>query len=74
MYIGLHVKYPLYLSDFNETRLLTDFEKYSSIKFHENPSIGRRRLPCERTGGRAGAVDMTKLTVAYRNFANAPNK
>jgi len=28
MYIGLHVKYPLFLSDFNETRIFsTDFRK-----------------------------------------------
>jgi len=28
MYIGLHVKYPLLLSDYNETGILyTDFEK-----------------------------------------------
>ena len=28
MYIGLHVKYPLFLSEFNETRILsTDFRK-----------------------------------------------
>jgi hypothetical protein len=43
------------------------FEKYSSIKFHENPSIGSQVVPCGRT-------DMTKLTVAFSNFANAPKK
>jgi hypothetical protein len=40
------------------------FEKYSNIKFHENPSSGSRVVPSGRT-------DM-KLTVAFRNFANAP--
>ena len=39
IYISLHVKYPLFLSDFNETWLLyTDFWKYSNIKFNENPA------------------------------------
>jgi hypothetical protein len=41
------------------------FEKYSNIKFHENPSIGSPVLPCIRT-------DTTKLTDAFRNFAKAP--
>jgi len=40
------------------------FKKYSNIKFHENPSSGRRVVPCLRT-------DTTKL-VAFRNFANEP--
>jgi hypothetical protein len=42
-------------------------EKYSNIKFHENPFGGSRVVPCGRT-------DMTKLIVAFRNFANGPNK
>jgi len=28
------------------------FEKYSNIKFHANPSSGRRVVPCGRTDGR----------------------
>ena len=43
------------------------FEKSSNIKFHENPLSGSRAVPCGRT-------DMTKLMVAFRNFANAPEK
>jgi len=41
------------------------FEKCSNIKFNKNPSSGSRIVPFGRT-------DMTKLTVAFRNFANAP--
>jgi len=41
------------------------FEKSSNIKFHENTSSGNRVVPCGRT-------DMTKLTVAFRNYANVP--
>jgi len=68
IYIGLHVKYPLFLSDFNETWIFgTIFEKSSNNKFHENPSSGCRVVPC-------GGADMTKLIVAFRNFANAPRK
>ena len=40
------------------------FEKYSTNKCHENPSSVSRFIACEQT-------DMTKLTVAFRNFANA---
>jgi hypothetical protein len=61
-------KLPLLLSDFNETWIFsTDFrkKKSSNIKFYENPSIVSRVVPCGRT-------DMTKLIVAFRNFANAP--
>jgi hypothetical protein len=37
MYIGLHVHYPLLLSDFNETWISWQvFEKYPIVKFHEN--------------------------------------
>jgi len=43
------------------------FEKYLNIKFHENPSSGSQVAPCGRT-------DITKLTVTFRNFANAANK
>jgi hypothetical protein len=41
------------------------FEKYCNIKFQENPSGGSRVVLF-------GQTDMTKLTVAFRNPANAP--
>jgi len=41
MYIGLHVKYPIFLSDFNENLIV---DRYSDIKFHENPPIGSRNF------------------------------
>ena len=40
MYVCCHVKYPLLLSDFSETRIFSSFEKSSNINFHENPSSG----------------------------------
>jgi len=36
-------------------------EKYSNIKFHENPSSGNGVVPY-------GKIDMKKLIVAFRNF------
>jgi hypothetical protein len=61
------------------------FEKYSNIKFHENPSSRRRVVLCRRTmrereretdgltdGWTDRQTDMMKLIVAFRNFAKAP--
>ena len=47
------------------------FEKSLNIKFHQNPSSGSRDVLCGRIGT-DGQTDMTKLIVAFRNFANAP--
>jgi hypothetical protein len=49
----LHVKYPLFLSDFNELefyRQIFEKKKSSNVKFHQNPSIGRLVVPCGQTG------------------------
>jgi len=47
----------------------------SYIKFHENPSSGSRVVPPGRTNERKDKrTDMTKLIVAFRNFAKAPKK
>jgi len=70
MYIGLHVKCPLFLSDFNKISIfLTVFrkKKTQNFKFHENPSGENRVDPC-------GLTDVTKPTVAIRNFAKASPK
>jgi hypothetical protein len=47
------------------------FEKYSYIKFHENPFVGSRVVWFGQTDGQ---TDMTKLIVVFRNFADAPKK
>jgi len=44
---GIHVKCPLFLSDFNENWISRQmFEKAPNIKFHENPSNGSQVVPC----------------------------
>jgi hypothetical protein len=68
MWKRLHVKYPLCLWDINETWIFsTDFSK--ELK-HQISSI--RTVGAELFIG-DGQTDMTKLVVAFRNFANAPN-
>jgi len=47
------------------------FEKFSNIKFQENSSSGSWDVPCGQIDGR---TDITKLMVAFHNFANAPKK
>jgi len=44
------------------------FEKYSNIKFHENPSSGNGVVLHGQTDG---WTDMKKLIVTLRNIANA---
>jgi hypothetical protein len=44
------------------------FGKITNIKFHQDPSIGNQVVSCGQTDGQ---MDMTKLIVAFRNFANA---
>ena len=70
MYIGLHVKYPLFLSDFCQILIIIKFsvqifEKSSDIKFLRSLSSGSWVIPCGRW------TDLTRLIVSSRNFANA---
>ena len=65
-YIGLHISthyscpvlMKLYFSWYA-------FETFSNIKFHETPSSGS-------WVGTRGQTDMTKLIIAFHNFANMP--
>ena len=62
MYIGLHVKYRLFLSDFLDLFLQnTPISNFKKIR-----PVGAELFHAD------GRTDMTKLIAAFRNFANAP--
>jgi hypothetical protein len=66
IYISLHAKYPVFLSELNETWIFsTDLEKTSNIKFNENLSSGRRVVPCAQTDKH------DKANNCFSHFANA---
>ena len=71
MYVGLHIKHPLFLTDFNEScTFLKDFEK-KNIEIPNFMKIRRVRAELFHAEGRR---DMAKLIVSFRNFANASIK
>jgi hypothetical protein len=77
MFIDLHIKYPLLLSDFNETRVFStgmlETLKYQnsriSVHWQSNCSMRTDRLTDRPTDGQ---TDVTKLIVSFRNFGSAP--
>jgi len=78
MFTCLHVKYPLFFPDFNETWSLTDFRQIFKYRISWNPVLWKKvcsmRTDKHTDGRRDGQTDMTKLTVALDNFANEPPK
>jgi hypothetical protein len=63
-----HVKYPLFLSDFNETWIFLDrFSKKSQIsRFTKMRPVGAELIHAD------GQTNMTKLIVVFLSFANGP--
>jgi len=67
MLIGLHVKYSLFLSNFNELAFPDIFSKHTQISnFVKIRPLGVELFHAD------GRTDITRLIVAFRNFANAP--
>ena len=67
MYISLHVKYPLFLLDCNETNCLERISKNTQLSnFMKIRPVGTEVFHAD------GQTDMTTLIIPFRNFANAP--
>jgi hypothetical protein len=62
-----HVKYPLFLADFNETNFIDRLSKKTFISNFIKIRAAEFELFHEDRQS-----TMTKLTVAFRNFANEP--
>jgi len=63
MYIVLHVKYPLFFSDFNETSIFSqDFRKI--LKYEISRKSNQWKPNCSMRTDRS----MTKLIVSFGNF------
>lgn len=63
--MGLHAKYPIFLTDLNETEFSRYiFKKYSNVIFHENLSSGNQVVPCGQTDDK---TEVTKPIVAFRS-------
>jgi len=63
-------KVPVILLRFwwNLNFLDTFFEKYSSIKFNQNPSSGRRIVPCRRTDGHEASSRFSQFCERAENL------
>jgi hypothetical protein len=65
----LYVKYPLFLSDSNESWIFsTDFRKMLKIKFNKSPSIGSRVVSCGRTDTQTDGQTERQKGVTWRSW------
>jgi hypothetical protein len=73
MYLGLHVKYQLFLSDFDETWIFsTFFLKIFSYQIYRQPVQWEPSFSMRTDGGTDGQRDMTEIIVVFWHFTNAP--
>jgi len=71
MFTGIHIDYPLFLSDFRKTKLFFgNFEKFSLRNFMKIFPVGAELFHAD---GQTH-TDVMKLTVAFRNSANGRKK
>jgi len=71
MFVDLRVKYPLFLSDFTETRICsTYFRKCLNLNFHKTRQVVAGFFHGDRQT--YGLARIAKMIVAFHNFANVP--
>jgi len=73
MYTGLHVKYPLFLSDFNNIWILSSFSKNAQISnFVKICPVEAELFHAGQTDGAGLRTDRhDEANSSFRNFANA---
>ena len=70
MYVGLHVKYPLFLWEFKWIWIIsTYFRSIFKQQISWKSTQWKPRSSMQKDGQKH--VDMTKIMVAFRNFAKA---
>ena len=69
MYIGLHLKHPLYLSEFNETWIFLD----RFCTNNQGPNFMKIRPVEAELFYADGQTDTMELIDVFRNFANSSN-
>ena len=67
-------KIPRYQIQWKTWSFSTVFQKYSGIKFNENPAQWEPSCSMQPEEGKDGRTNMMKLIVTFRNFANASKK
>jgi hypothetical protein len=67
LYVEFHVKYPLFLSDFNPTSIFLD-RFFKNTQMSNFSPVGALLLYAD------GRTDVTKLIFAFHNFSYAPNQ
>jgi len=74
MYIGFYLKCRLFLSDFNNNLIfLTNFLKIPKYEISRKCGRWKSSYSMRMDVEVEGQTNMTKLTVAFRKCANAPN-
>jgi hypothetical protein len=71
MYVDLHVTYPSFLSYINKAWIFSSYlRKIFKYQIYRKSVLWKPRYSM----GTDGRKDMTKLTVAFRDFTNAPKE
>ena len=71
MYISLHVKYPIFLSDFSETLIFKTYSKNTQrANFMIIRPVGDQIFHAKRDG--QSDTEMTELIIAFPNFTDGP--
>jgi hypothetical protein len=69
MYIGLHVKYPLFMAGFNEASVFQVSENIQITNFTKIQQVRAELFHADRqTDRQTGKTDIAKLIVAFSQF------